>query len=146
MVSNIWLKMTKETCCYSPISSKGHLYTALIRQDGTYHSVCNTSCGALAGTGNSWMGLPGGIGSMSHHTCKHSNTELHITPFYLFNDTLDTLLMVKNLSDDQFKTNHILGECLHHWTTGKIPWQQNHIITFPFTYLNIMPFHGRRNR
>ena len=34
-----------------PISSKGScLYAPSHRQDSTYHSLCYTSCGALAGT------------------------------------------------------------------------------------------------
>ena len=36
-----------------PISSKGFLYASSHRQDNTYHSLCYTSCGALAGTRNS---------------------------------------------------------------------------------------------
>ena len=40
------------------ISSKGVLYAPSHRQDSIYHGVCYTSCGDLAGTRNSWMGLP----------------------------------------------------------------------------------------
>ena len=38
-----------------PISSKG-LYASSHRQDNTYHDLCYTSRGALAGTRNSSMG------------------------------------------------------------------------------------------
>ena len=41
-----------------PISSKGILYAPSHRQDSTYHDLCYTSRGALAGTRNSSMGLP----------------------------------------------------------------------------------------
>ena len=40
-----------------PISSKGS-FICIIRQDNTYHSLCYTSRGALAGTRNSSMGPP----------------------------------------------------------------------------------------
>ena len=39
----------------SPISSKG---SVICRQDNTYHGLCYTSRGALAGTRNSSMGPP----------------------------------------------------------------------------------------
>ena len=42
----------------SPISSKVFLYASSHRHDNTYHSLCYTSCGALAGMRNSSMGPP----------------------------------------------------------------------------------------
>ena len=48
------------------INSKGSLYAPSHRQDITYHVLCYTSCGALAGTRNSSMGSPH-EGSI-HHT------------------------------------------------------------------------------
>ena len=41
-----------------PINSKGFLYAPSHRQDSTYHGLCYTSRGALAGTRNSSMGPP----------------------------------------------------------------------------------------
>ena len=41
-----------------PISSKVFLYASSHRQDNIYHSLCYTSCGALAGMGNSSVGSP----------------------------------------------------------------------------------------
>ena len=41
-----------------PISSKGSIMCITPRQDSTYHDVCYTSHGALAGTRNSSMGPP----------------------------------------------------------------------------------------
>ena len=41
-----------------PISSKGSLYAPSHTQDSTYHGLCCTSRGALAGTRNSPMGPP----------------------------------------------------------------------------------------
>ena len=40
-----------------PISSKGSLYASPHKQDNTYHGLCYTSRGALAGTRNSSMGV-----------------------------------------------------------------------------------------
>ena len=40
------------------INSKGSLYAPTYRQDSTYHVVCYTSHGALAGMRNSSMGPP----------------------------------------------------------------------------------------
>ena len=57
MVSDIWLRtiliVRKETCCrhigYSyRLTAKVLLYAPSHRQDNTYHSLCYTSCGALA--------------------------------------------------------------------------------------------------
>ena len=43
---------------FFPISSKGSLYAPSHRRDSTYHGLCYTSRGALAGTRNSSMGPP----------------------------------------------------------------------------------------
>ena len=44
------------------------LYASTHRQDDTYHSLCYTSCGALAGTRNSSMGPPWRIDPTTHRT------------------------------------------------------------------------------
>ena len=44
-----------------PINSKSSLYAPSHRQDSTYHGLCYTSRGALAGTRNSSMGPPHGF-------------------------------------------------------------------------------------
>ena len=44
------------------------LYEPSHRHDSTYHSLCSTSCGALAGTRNNSMGPPWRINPMTHHT------------------------------------------------------------------------------
>ena len=65
MASDIWLRtiliVRKETCCshigYSyRLTARVLLYAPSHRQDNTYHSLCYTSRGALAGTRNSSMG------------------------------------------------------------------------------------------
>ena len=62
MASDIWLRtiliVRKETCCrhigYSyRLTARVLLYTPSHRQDDTYHGLCYTSRGALAGTRNS---------------------------------------------------------------------------------------------
>ena len=44
------------------------LYASSHRQDNTYHGLCYTSRGALAGTRNSSMGPPLRIDPMTHRT------------------------------------------------------------------------------
>ena len=67
MASDIWLRtiliVRKETHCrhigYSyRLTARVLLYAPSHRQDNTYHSLCYTSRGALAGTRNSSMGPP----------------------------------------------------------------------------------------
>ena len=67
MASDIWLRtiliVRKETRCrhigYSyRLTARVLLYAPSHRQDNTYHILCYTSCGALAGTRNSSMGPP----------------------------------------------------------------------------------------
>ena len=61
MASDIWLRtiliVRKETCCrhigyYFWLTARVLLYASSHRQDSTYHSLCYTSRGALAGTRN----------------------------------------------------------------------------------------------
>ena len=67
MVSDIWLRtiliVRNETRCrhigYSyRLAARVLLYAPSHRQDNTYHGLCYTSRGALAGTRNSSMGPP----------------------------------------------------------------------------------------
>ena len=67
MASDIWLRtiliVRKETCCrhigYSyRLTARVLLYAPSHRQDNTYHGLCYSSRGALAGTRNSSMGPP----------------------------------------------------------------------------------------
>ena len=67
MASDIWLRtiliVRKETrCCHIGYSyrltARVLLYAPSNRQDNTYHGLCYTSRGALAGTRNSSMGKP----------------------------------------------------------------------------------------
>ena len=67
MASDIWLRtiliVRKETHCrhigYSfQLTARVLLYAPSHRQDSTHHSLCYTSCGALAEMRNSSMGSP----------------------------------------------------------------------------------------
>ena len=67
MASDIWLRtiliVRKETRCrhmgYSfRLTARVLLYASSHRQDSTYHGLCYTRRGALAGTRNSSMGPP----------------------------------------------------------------------------------------
>ena len=67
MASDIWLStiliVRKETCCchmgYSFwLTARVLLYAPSHRQDSTYHGLCYTSHGGLAGTRNNSMGPP----------------------------------------------------------------------------------------
>ena len=78
MASDIWLRtiliVRKETHCphigYSyRLTARVLLYAPSHRQDNTYHGLCYTSHGAVAGTRNSSMGPlhEGSIRRPSHH-------------------------------------------------------------------------------
>ena len=67
MASDIWLRtiliVRKETRCHHigysyRLAARVLLYAPSHRQDNTYHGLCYTSRGALAGTRNSSMGPP----------------------------------------------------------------------------------------
>ena len=77
----------KETRCrhigYSyQLTARVLLYAPSHRQDNTYHSLCYTSRGALAGTRNSSMGPPHDrIYPTTNRTMsERSTSELHPTP------------------------------------------------------------------
>ena len=64
MVSDIWLKTilivrNKTRCCHIGYSlrltARVLLYAPSHRQDSTYHGLCYTSRGALAGTNHNWI-------------------------------------------------------------------------------------------
>ena len=91
MASDISLRtiliVRKETRCrhigYSyRLTARVLLYEQSHRQDSTYHGLCYTSRGALAGTRNSSMGPPH-EGSIRRPTAPWANvltTELHLAP------------------------------------------------------------------
>ena len=67
MASDIWLRtilvVREETHCrhigyFFRLAARVLLYAPFHRQDSTYHGLCYTSRGALAGTRNSLMGPP----------------------------------------------------------------------------------------
>ena len=98
MASNIWLRtiliVRKETrCChigyFFRLAARVLLYAPSHRQDCTYHGLCYTSHGALAGMRNSSMGPPH-EGSIRRPIAPWANaltTELHS-----FNNALNTFI------------------------------------------------------
>ena len=91
MASDIWLRtiliVRKETRCrhigYSyRLTAKVLLYAPSHRQDNTYHNLCYTSRGALAGTRNSSMGPPheGSIRRPIAPMSERSTSELRPAP------------------------------------------------------------------
>ena len=77
MASDIWLRtiliVRKETRCihigyYFRLTARVILYAPSHRQDSTYHGLCYTSRGALAGTRNSSMGPPWKLDPTTHRT------------------------------------------------------------------------------
>ena len=69
----------EETCCrhmgYSfKLAARVLLYASSYRQDNTYHSLCYTSCGGLAGTRNITYGMTPKIYMV---TVPLSNTPMH---------------------------------------------------------------------
>ena len=83
MASDIWLRtiqiVRKETRCrhigYSyRLTARVLLYAPSHRQDNTYHSLCFTSRGALAGTRNSSMGAWPPVGDRSDNPSRHERT------------------------------------------------------------------------
>ena len=123
IASDIWLRtiliVRKETSCrhmgYSfRLTARVLLYVPSHRQDSTYHGLCYTSRGALAGTRNSSMGRR--IDPMTHRIMSehsyHGATYAHLTMHsvaivldtdsdrtVLFNDILNTFyLLVSGIS------------------------------------------------
>ena len=91
MASDIWsrtiLIVRKETRCrhigYSfRLTARVLLYAPSHREDNTYHGLCYTSRGALAGTRNSSMGPPheGSIRRPNALWADALTTELHLAP------------------------------------------------------------------
>ena len=99
MASDIWLRtiliVREETRCrhigYSfRLAARVLLYAPSHRQDSTYHGLCYTSRGALAGTRNSSMGPPH-EGSIRRPIAPWANAlPLSYVPLHLFNDATGT--------------------------------------------------------
>ena len=97
MASDIWLRtiliVRKETRCrhigYSyRLTARVLLYAPSHRQGNTYHGLCYTSRGALAGTRNSSMG-PTHEGSIQRPTAPWANAlPLSYVPLLLYNKPL----------------------------------------------------------
>ena len=111
MASDIWLRTiqiaSEEIHCrhigYSfRLAATVLLYAPSHRQDSTYHSLCCTSHGELAGTRNSSMGPPheGSIWRPIAPWANTHTTELPISPMFLF--TVITCKVFYTLNSDQW--------------------------------------------
>ena len=66
------------------------LYASSHRQDNTYHILCYTSRGTLAGMRNSSMRPPLGIDPTSHHTTSGRSTmQVHLLPLLVLHSVDD---------------------------------------------------------
>ena len=142
MVSDIWLRtiliVRKETRCrhigYSyRLTARVILYALSHRHDNTYHSLCYTSRGALAGTRNSSMGPPH-EGSIRRPIAPWTNAlplsyvplsmkeEWHILNYCGNNqvDILTSSYVILFLSEMTYKLLYWL--CLLHTTNRLAPW------------------------
>ena len=99
MASDIWLRtiliVRVQTRCrhigYSfRLAARVLLYAPSHRQDSTYHDLCYTSRGALAGTRNSSMGPPheGSIRRPTRTMSERSTSELRPAPFITVTDAM----------------------------------------------------------
>ena len=100
VASDIWLRtiliVRKETRCrhigYSyRLTARVPLYAPSHRQDNTYHGLCYTSRGALAGTRTSLWVHP-----MKDRSDDPSHHELRPAPY-----TKDPLLLIENVTHDE---------------------------------------------
>ena len=95
------------------ISSKGFLYAPFHSQDRTYHILCYSNRGALAGKRNSSMGPPRGTDLTTHRTTSgRSITELHHGKRVLQHSG-NNLFSVAS----QFATKHF-RDCYTLWGSG----------------------------
>ena len=114
MASDIWLRtiliVRKETRCrhigYSyRLTARVLLYAPSHRQDNTYHSLCYTSRGALAGTRNSSMGLDKiKDQTKKEETCCHFigrsfQLAVRVGFFYIHHPRQDSTYHGRNLHD-----------------------------------------------
>ena len=117
LASDIWLRailiVREETRCrhigYSfRLAARVLLYASSHIQDSTYHSLCYTSRGALAGTRNSSIGPPY-EGSIRRPIAPWANaltTELHLAPDQRTKD------VTKRVLDDRTGQHRVLANVL----------------------------------
>ena len=122
MASDIWLWTTlivrKETRCrhmgYSfRLTARALLYAPSLRQDSTYHSLCYTSCGALAGTRNSSIRKCRMMPEMYWFVSDNSDTCLSIATFTGSSWSWNTLIQIYI---------PVLVSYIDQWTTQMSYW------------------------
>ena len=82
------------------LSARDVLYAPSHRQDNTYHGLCYTSRGALAGMGPPWR-------------IEYSSTELHLAPLQKSNILLLTIFQLKKGSE-----MYLCGKSVRSWCDG----------------------------
>ena len=123
MASDIWLRtiliVRKETRCRHigycyRLAARVILYAPSHRQDNTYHGLCYTSRGALAGTRNSSMGPPH-EGSIRRPTVPSANA-LPLSYVPLLSNQKPTNNEELDDSDDKF---NICLVCCEHFRDSR---------------------------
>ena len=170
MASDIWLRtiliVRKETCCchigYSLwLTTRVILYAPCHRQDSTYHGLCYTSRGALAGMRNSSMGnssddpllhertlLPWSYISLLYLT-MHSNTFYLVISHQTYDATmgysfrLAAGFLLYSSSHRQDNTYH----CLCYTSCGALAGNRNRNRNILLSYFSFQPvFHNWCNK
>ena len=123
MASDIWLRtiliVRKETRCHHigysyRLTARVLLYAPSHRQDNTYHSLCYTSRGALAGTRNSSMGPPheGSIRQPHRTMSEHSTSELCPAPVLSMNSFSRYLSLILYITYDVYFQLRLSKRCI----------------------------------
>ena len=124
MASDIWLRtvliVRKETRCHHigysyRLTARVLLYAPSHKQDNTYHGLCYTSRGALAGTRNSSMG-PHHEGSIRRPIAPWANAlRLSYVPLPL--QTM-SLMATQNSVETQERDVQLRGKSVRSWCDG----------------------------
>ena len=78
------------------LPTRVRLYASSHKQDNTYHDLCYTSHGTLAGTRNSSMGPSWGIDPMTHHTMTQYERTLLGDSFHFFKNSENVFVCIES--------------------------------------------------
>ena len=121
------------------INSKVLLYTPSHSQDSTYHCLCYTSRGALAGMRNSSMGPPH-EGSIRRPIARWANTlttELHLAPWWRLTSNWLRISRHVPLAHHVAQTTYLSVYIASSKISKRFPYNTV-IILFKETHLNII--------
>ena len=88
-----------------PLAARVLLYAVSHRWDNTYHGLCYTSCGALAGTINRSMGPSWRIDPMTHHTMSERSYHRLTSRFYLMKYSIHCISWIIWITSANLKPN-----------------------------------------